>query len=708
VDVAARKRHAGNKQRRQSARAIARHAGYHEQCWTPLTVRAVGEWAYQLVMATLPEAFIQVEDVNEDGIVIEIPTITEGALAVGEAAVEDCLRRNPVFLPCVSPPKPWTGWRDGGYWDARTRISTTLVRTPYKQSQAVIQNAIKSGDMAVHLEAVNALQAVAWTINQPVLDVINYCYDNGVVVKGLPPKDDLELPPRMNFEDWENADKRRLHKINIAVVRERNRALVGERLMFAEDRAAANALLADPAFYTPMSCDWRGRVYAVPHFNFQRDDRVRALFLFANGVPLGDEGLYWLKVHVANCGDFDKISKRSFDERVQWVDDNLASIGAITEEPTSSTSVSWWTNADKPFLFLAAAIELSSALKHGADFATQLPVSFDGSCSGLQHLCAMTRAPEGSLVNLTPSPLPRDVYQTVADLVSDRVSADAAASAPTAALAKLFLDYGITRKDVKRNVMTYSYSSKKFGMAQQHIDDLMRPLGLDVLGKKLAVHPFASPLDTVVNKQGEQRHMGDGYAAARYFASHVYDAIETVVLLPAKAMKFLQDLARILAHEGKPLAWTTPTGLPWVNRYHEPALQDVELWLHDKRVRLRVLDGHKPAIDKGRAANGVAPNFVHALDAAHLLLTAAAAAREGIVSATVHDSFGCHAPYARRYNEIIREQFVQMYQEHDVLAEALEAAKRDLTIHNWQRLPDVPTKGSLDLSEVLHAQFAFA
>jgi hypothetical protein len=79
--------------------------------------------------------------------------------------------------------------------------------------------------------------------------------------------------------------------------------------LFAQDVATAERLSCG-AFYTPINCDWRGRVYPIPHFNFQRDDRVRALFLFNEGMPMGDDGLWWLKVHVANCGDFDKISKR--------------------------------------------------------------------------------------------------------------------------------------------------------------------------------------------------------------------------------------------------------------------------------------------------------------------------------------------------------------------------------------------------------------
>src|SRR5207248_3786558 len=95
-------------------------------------------------------------------------------------------------------------------------------------------------------------------------------------------------------------------------------------------------------FYTPMNLDWRGRVYGIPFFNFQRDDRVRAMFLFANGEPIGERGLWWLKVHVANCGDFDKISKRPMEERVKWVDDNIELIADYVRRPLLSTD---WTKA---------------------------------------------------------------------------------------------------------------------------------------------------------------------------------------------------------------------------------------------------------------------------------------------------------------------------------------------------------------------------
>jgi DNA-directed RNA polymerase len=49
-----------------------------------------------------------------------------------------------------------------------------------------------------------------------------------------------------------------------------------------------------------------------------------------------------------------------------------------------------------------------------------------------------------------------------------------------------------------------------------------------------------------------------------------------------------------------------------------------------------------------------------------------------------------------------------MYSDHDVLAELLESARADLTPANHERLPQLPEKGTLDLTEILNARYAFA
>ena len=74
----------------------------------------------------------------------------------------------------------------------------------------------------------------------------------------------------------------------------------------------------------------------------------------------------------------------------------------------------------------------------------------------------------------------------------------------------------------------------------------------------------------------------------------------------------------------------------------------------------------------------------------------------------MHDSSGCLPSSAERFRRIIREQFVQMYKEHDVLAEVLECVRNDVG-ENAKGLPAAPPdRGSLDIRKVLEAEFAFA
>jgi DNA-directed RNA polymerase, mitochondrial len=61
---------------------------------------------------------------------------------------------------------------------------------------------------------------------------------------------------------------------------------------------------------------------------------------------------------------------------------------------------------------------------------------------------------------------------------------------------------------------------------------------------------------------------------------------------------------------------------------------------------------------------------------------------------------------AARFRKIIREQFVGMYKEHDVLSKVLECARRDLGA--GVKLPEPPERGELDIEEVRKAEYAFA
>ena len=141
--------------------------------------------------------------------------------------------------------------------------------------------------------------------------------------------------------------------------------------------------------------------------------------------------------------------------------------------------------------------------------------------------------------------------------------------------------------------------------------------------------------------------------------------------------EFLKDIVRLCAEQNKPLRWTTPLGFPVINAYYKPKKQVISTTVKGRRRTVTLIVGDTGKIDLRRSVNAVTANFIHSADAAHLHMIANAAAAAGISTVAVHDSFVCRAPDARRLNEIIREQFVALYEQNDMLADLLESARRD-------------------------------
>jgi Autographiviridae RNA polymerase len=496
---------------------------YRQPRWSNEQYVRAGHWLLDCVLKNLDGIFV----LDRDG----LPCVTREGEEHALALCAELVYRNPVFLPTTEPLQDWTGWRAGGYWDDGTRISATFVRDSHPATEIAMRRAFRKGSIKQHVDGVNALQRVAWIINTPLLPVVE----------------------RFAGEVGKRVSKR----------------------LVAHDVATAN-VLGGKRFQVPMNCDFRGRVYGIPHFNFQREDHVRSLFQFAQGLPIG-EHLNWLIIHVANCGDFERVSKRPWDERIAWVKDHGEQIRSAARDPMTTT---WWREADAPFSFLAGCIELAAAWRDGASYETHLPVCFDGSCSGVQHLAMMMRDEDaGRLVNLIPSNEPQDVYQLITEKVKERVGAELddwtrrtkrikgkeVLLKPRAEYARFWIDK-LNRKLIKRPAMTFPYSVTPDGMRQQLVDVYKEQ------------HQGAEPTD------------GAGW----YLAGHIIAAANEVLQCPALAMKFIRALAKHCAGKGKALEWTSPTGFCWVNRYCEPNVKTVHLESRGEYVRHVVADGFKP------------------------------------------------------------------------------------------------------------------
>ena len=168
----------------------------------------------------------------------------------------------------------------------------------------------------------------------------------------------------------------------------------------------------ETAIYFPHNIDFRGRAYTMhPHLNHLGSDICRGLLKFGETKPLGESGLRWLRIQVANVygGGVDKLP---LDQREQFAIDNIDLVSDAATNPLRGKR--WWLNAEDPWQCLAACMELHQAClcPDPRTFESSLPVHQDGSCNGLQHYAALARDEEGGrAVNLLPGEAPADVYK---------------------------------------------------------------------------------------------------------------------------------------------------------------------------------------------------------------------------------------------------------------------------------------------------------
>lgn len=124
----------------------------------------------------------------------------------------------------------------------------------------------------------------------------------------------------------------------------------------------------EDGFFYPHNLDFRGRAYPMhPYLNHLGSDLCRGILEFAEGRPLGSSGLHWLKIHLANlfAGGVDKLSHEG---RITFTENHLDDIFDSADRPLEGKR--WWLNAEDPFQFLAACINLSEALRSSSPETT--------------------------------------------------------------------------------------------------------------------------------------------------------------------------------------------------------------------------------------------------------------------------------------------------------------------------------------------------
>lgn len=591
----------------------------------------------------------------------------------------------PLYEPMVHEPKDWDTPHGGGYLTRYVR-PLKLVKSRNKGYMEELENV----EMPLVYDAVNAAQRTAWSVNLYILDVLNHIWDNSSTHGSVPPKEDVPLPPKPHDIE-ENETARKEWRAMAARVHKENRELMSSRTQFAYAITTANKYQLFERLYFPYQLDFRGRIYAVPQFNPQGPDYMKALLHFAEPKPLDEESAPFLAIHLANTGAFEKIDKAPLEDRVTWVYENEERIIACAKDPFGDL---WWTEADSPFQFLAACHEWAGWVEHGEGFPSRLAVALDGSCSGIQHFSmALRDEVGGAAVNLTAAERPADIYSLVMAQAYEQMRKDAAQDKDEEKrdIATQWLTFAPGRGCFKRPTMTYGYGSRAYGFRDQIMTDTLRP-AYRAYQKGEGAWPFD----------------GDGFKASLYMANVIAAAVDRVVVKAAEAMGWLKDTATLVSGEGLPVRWTTPDGFPVMQAYRDLKKQRVETMINGSRVVLMNVQ-ELPTVDKRAQAQGISPNFVHSLDGTHLRLSVVKAAQEGMAHfALVHDSFGVHAADTPRFFQLLRETLVEMYQDRDVIEDFRAEIMDQLEPKKREKLKETPARGQLDLTAVLGSAFCFA
>ena len=606
---------------------------------------------------------------------------TRGMVKIDNAVVEiinaghevrELLR--PRYLPMLVEPMVWqtvTEEDDKGELVSKTieggyvQIRTPFVSKPARSHKAALSKA----DLSEVYQALAAVNSTPLRVNKRVLAIQKKMYSRGGGACGLPYESDIPPVPRPEGyrgtaplkQRWSSVSKedRQAYHDRQGPINRSNYLRRAERFGFERIMTVADSFADIDQFWQPHQLDFRGRAYPIPQpLNHQSHDVCRGMIEFAEGVCPNPK---WLAIQAANSWGRG-VDKVSFAERIKWVEDHASMIEETVSDPMDHE---WWHGAKKPWQFLAACYAVCDPARAGR----HLGVNQDGSANGIQHYTAMSR--DGNvapLVNMVRSDVPADIYAVVADLVKVMVASDKTSNQ---AIAKLALDHCV-RDVTKPTTMTDTYGVTMIG-ARKQVRAQLAARG--VVGTEL-------------------------YKLSRYISQTILDAIHTLCPSAKAIMSWLQECARLIAGAGKLVTWKTPLGFPVVQSYRlssplqiKTAMGSVSIEREDDSTPVAIAD----------QCDGIAPNYVHSIDATHMFMTARACRAAGVRGLFTHDCYITHSGTCNDMAVVTRAEFIKLHSA-DLLGDLLAQFQASFGLD----FPDRPARGTFDLELVRSSPYFFS
>jgi len=564
----------------------------------------LGSWLLDCIMET--SGWFTKENIRERNKTVTYVLPTAEFLDIKDEVMATAELFSPLAWPMLVIPRDWSNEQVGGYILNEVMKGHDLVR---RGKKTLIQG-------ETPLDFLNKIQKVGYKLNPFTVKTAKFLQKKEISVGKFLPIIHYDLPPKP-VDIAENEESRMNYRRKTAEVLNKQAQETRRSCRTRQTMEAVEKFKDRDRFYIPWSFDYRGRAYPIPAFLTPQDtDFGKSLIKFADEAEVTPESYKWLAFQVATTYGKDKDT---WDERQQWVKDNISTITRVAEDPIDNLGD--WEGAEEPWQFLAACEEYYHCVIKKDRLTTGLCVATDATCSGLQILAGLARDKStAQLVNVLPSDRPQDAYKVVADV--------ARPNCPEAV--QPYMD----RKTVKRTVMTIPYNAKPFS-SRTYIKDALR---------EKEYFPESRELTETVNA--------------------VRGALHQVCPGPMKVMRWIEnEVSQAITRGDKELEWTTPSGFVVSQRMMKKKTQRIVLQLLGK-CKLTVATGDEDKVDRTRHKAATAPNLIHSLDASLLHLSVK---RFNEPIALIHDSVLCRATDMSLLSTIVRETYMHLFAEHDYL-----------------------------------------
>lgn len=540
-------------------------------------------------------------------------------------------------IPMIIKPYPWRINSNGNIVSyGGTILNNQLQYKPLRSKSyenTVVNSLLFTNDV---IDSVNKIAGVKYSINTKVLEIIS----NNIYYKD-------DNTPIVNLSEHSESNKissyiHDKNHVKITEITSHNSKYLYESTLIN----IAKLMSKVEGFYLTIFIDWRGRFYSSNcSLNIQGGELARSLLLFNKGEVLTPLGLKALKVYTANSFGLDKWSKV---KRVAWVDRHLDEILSIPNNDL-------WLKADEPLLFLACAIELQGYYAQPETFLSRLPILMDASCNGLQHLSAMaqdiTLAERVNLLASKETNSPYDVYDDLIAPIKNGINDLVEKQPEFSNLSKL----KITRKLIKRGIMTITYGVTPWGISRQLLSEHF--IKFDCKDN----HNLYKAINADLGKDVVLRH-SDIYKLSLI----IYNSLFEIHPSLNNIMNYYHQIVELYNTLNIAIRWITPSGLTLEQKYLKFTRYDITNSIFKKRYKIVLrkpeVKNNFPVINYNKQINSFVPNFIHSMDGSNIvLLLKSMQHKHPIDVATIHDCFGSQANHADMLARLVKESFISMY-----------------------------------------------